>query len=280
MRITGESSQSYSTGRGRLADNPTTRRSFFRTCYVFAWFAVASVCFEMAATQADAALILNSVDARANYPAYPAGAPVVTAVLPTALGPPADLDSRGTRSDRIMAQSFRVTDPISVESIFLGYEWIANIAQTVKFRLIEVDDVGVIYNPATVNVLAGPLTVSFGANPGTQANNLYAVQLDWTGAPLILTPRVGQQGYALEFVGSAAGAGTSPIAPIRYRTGNPYLPGAALEQNLSGVAAGGAVEWVVAITGQVVPEPTGWLLAAMGPLCCAHVARLRRRRGL
>lgn len=224
-----------------------------------------------------AGLVFVGKDARADYPN---SAPVYTSHLPA--GPSATEDSRGVRSNRIQTQTFRVAEPLSVESIFLGYRWNSNDDLPITFRLIEVDDVGVVHNPAAVNVLAGPLTVTIGDRPNpAQAADFYALELKWDaglsgGQELILTPRVGQQGYALEIVGSSTSV--SPIALLT-RLDNPLAGGRAIEQNLSGAATGPnqSVDFVMAITGHVVPEPAAAMLAMIGGCGAAACGLLRRR---
>ena len=207
-------------------------------------------------TQAgQAALVLGSNDARTEYPL---SAPVITAPLPLAEGGTAD--SRGVRSTRNLAQSFQVQQPFSLESIYIGYRWNEDDGGTLPttFRLLEIDDIGLNYDPNTATVLAGPLTTSLGSPTNPVSQGYYAMRLDWTGPdPLVLAPRTGQQGYAMEFVG---GGGSSPIA-IVFRSDDPYAQGRALDP-VSGISE--EREFVIALTGSVVPEPSAAILLLLG----------------
>ncbi len=244
------------------------------TSWVFTFCVVAAIALGLSAASAEAALVLASVDARAEYPL---AAPVLTSPLTNgeAAAPYFDANSRGVRNNRIQAQTFQVTEPISLESIFVGYRWNSADNLPTTFRLLQIPDVGTIYDPTTAPVLAGPLPVTVGAEPASNhPGDYYAMRFDWTGSPLILSPQPGQAGYALEFVGSAS---SGPIAILFRDNVNTYPLGRAMEQ-FNNVAQGvqDGDDWVIAITGSVVPEPsTLALLASVGTIICSF---MRRRR--
>lgn len=239
-------------------------------CLVIA--AMLSVCLPMA----DAALVLASSDARDDYPTDEE-ALFRTADLPN-VGD-ANINNRGVRSNRIQSQTFQVTEKISVESIFIGYRWNSDpnwASLPTTFRVIEVDNVGGVYDRNTVNVLAGPVTAVVEQPDNVEHQGYYALQLDWTGSqPLILEPRIAPAGYAVEFVG--AHEDDSPIAILR-RDNDPMPNSRALEMSLSGTSQGGldGNDFIVAITGTVVPEPSSVSLVTLGLLGVA--ARRRRNR--
>lgn len=223
---------------------------------------------------AQSGLIFDSYDAGAQWPAT---APVrTTDFTPTAL-------TRGVRSDRIHAQTFQVASAISVDRIFLGYSWEANVDFPFQVRLVEVDDVfATAYTPGTE--VAAPVSIPGAVNepnPDTINNPLkgYALKLHWDpnssgGQPLTLSPRAGNQGYAIEVVGSGLGGGTSPISMMyvgsdTYGFGRPY-------EMQNGVAVKNPPannEFQVAIT--AVPEPTAAVLAICAALAAVGLARRR-----
>lgn len=185
------------------------------------------------------ALILQSDNAG---PSWPGSAPVRTSAL-TGGG------SRGVRLERIHAQTFQVTSTFNVDQIFLGYQWAANLANPTYVRLVEVEDVFATSYVAG-NQIAAPLQINTGAEPApdpvNNPNRIYAFQMHWDpsssgGQPLTLTPRTGNQGYAIEITGTGSGAGTSPISIINrainiYPLGRPYemisgSPGTAITNN-------------------------------------------------
>jgi hypothetical protein len=210
------------------------------------------------ASSAVAALVYVDKDSRADWPT---SAPILTSpVLPEFEGDLSGVaNSRGVRSNRIQAQTFRVNRAFSVDRIFIGYRWNNNSIDPLAIRLLEVNDVGVLYPPAAANVVAGPLGVVVGDRPDPgQANNYYAMELKWDAAlsgnqPLVLSPRPNNQGYALEFVGPTT---TSAVA-ILIRNDNPVPGSRAMEQDLNGTPTGPseASDWVVAITGSYLPIP-------------------------
>jgi hypothetical protein len=90
---------------------------------------------------------------------------------------------------------------------------------------------------------------------GGSGERYNALRLDWDDvSPLILTPQAGNAGYAIELVGQIATG--SPIAWI-FRTNNPYAGGRAFS------TPNANDDFVLAITGQYVPEPSAFLLCGL-----------------
>jgi hypothetical protein len=202
---------------------------------------------------------------------WPGVAPVRTSALQTQ-------GSRGVRTDRIHAQSFQLTSPIDVDRIYIGYEWISTVNFNTSVRIVEVADVfAASYVPG--NVLAATVLVPPTAqpNPGS-APVIDAIELKWDaslsgGSPLTLSPRSGNEGYALEVIGGGTGAGTSPIAMIHRQItgGGTYPLGRAWEMQGGNPAQMTADhDFVVAIN--AVPEPgAAWL----GVVCCVGMINWR-----
>jgi hypothetical protein len=224
-------------------------------------------------SSAEAAFVVNTWDARTSYPA---SAPVYTSDLPF-FGPPAtpNSDSQGVRTDRTQAQTFDVSSPISVESVYIGYRSNPDAPNTVRIRILSIPDVGAAYTNPTVLTSA---TVATPAPYGGVGERYNAVRLDWVDtAPLILSPQPGVAGYALELLGQTPPGGGSgfgpPIAWI-FRTNNPYADGRAF--TLGSGTPNASSDWVLAITGQVIPEPSTFVLWALCVGVCNVTSRRRR----
>jgi hypothetical protein len=243
--------------------------SLHRRAALSTLMAVAIVWSSCMATTSQAALIVGSLDAAATHPSYPSGADVVTAPFPASV---AAVATRDAGSGRRMAQSFQVTgDPIAVNRIYFGYQYLAvqgsgrDQNAPVTFRLLQIPDVFAVYTLGTETVL-GSVNVVFGPEPAPDLINnpdrLYSLRLDWTGSPLLLPSLPGNQGYALEVLGSTTNP-TAPIAIMRYTTSQ-YANGQYLEQGGSPIGAAGqaASEMVLAVT----PEPSSFVLAAFSAL--------------
>jgi hypothetical protein len=235
-------------------------------------FAAIGAAWVIAACSADAGFLVNTWDGRSSYPAT---APVYTSDLPF-FGPPAtpNSDSQGVRTNRIQAQTFDVADKISVEKMYIGYRLNPDNVNVVKMRLLSIPDVGAAYVNPTVLASVDVTTPTPYGGVGERYN---ALRLDWIDSvPLILEPQDGVAGYALELVGQNPPGGSpngSPIAWI-FRTNNPYAGGRAFE--LNGTTPNASSDWVLAITGEVVPEPTACLLLVLGAGVCAATTRRRR----
>jgi hypothetical protein len=164
---------------------------------------------------------------------WPVAAPVRTSVFESGGG------SRGVRLERFQYQTFSVAEAFSLDKLFVEYQWQGNFnagapleTNAIKFRLVEitrtyglltppVGDPYEIENGFTIGTEIIPAT-PFVANPiGKTIGARYAFEIDWdaeTSGELILLPRTGAEGYALEFNGTYS---TSSIALIQ-RGDNPY----------------------------------------------------------
>lgn len=238
--------------------------------------AVCSICL---AAEASAAFVLGSADARTDWPLQ-ADSDVLlwTSYLPTAAGD-GGASHRGVQNNRIQSQTFTVVDkPIAIDSIYLGYRYNAgngNDTLAPTFRIVEIPNIGGVYDRLTVPVAAGPFSTTLNpANPVHQG--YYGLRLDWTGSPLVLQPKAGSQGYAFEIVGPHPT--TSPIGVLLRP--NQIPNSRAIEMNLSGgissLDGNPPPDLVMVITGTVVPEPATLLLSAGAILGCLG-RRLRRR---
>lgn len=245
---------------------------------LFLLIAVAGIAL-LSTDSSNAALIFDSYNAASQWPAT---APVRTMdFTPTTTG-------RGVRSDRIHAQSFQVASTIDVDKILIGYQWAGNVNFPYSVRLVEVNDVFAnAYIPGTQ--VAAPIAIPGNVNePNPDAINnpsrSYALQLHWDpsssgGLQLTLSPRTGNQGYALEMVGSGQGAGTSPIAMI-HSTTSTYASGRSYEmQGAVALATPGAnTDFEIAIT--AVPEPSAFVLALCATLACGWGLHRQGKVGL
>jgi hypothetical protein len=214
-----------------------------------------------------AGFIVNTWNGRSSYPA---SAPVYTSELPFLVPPTASTDSQGVRSDRTQAQTFDVSDSISVESIYIGYRKNPDAPNQLRIRLVEIPDVGAYASPTEL------ATITVDTTPGrwnqVESERYNALRVDWDDAsPLILAPRDGVAGYAVELFGLNATA--SPVAWL-YRTINTYAGGRAF--TVGGGTPNATSDWVLAITGEEIPEPSTFALLGL----CAAVGSiaLRRRR--
>jgi len=209
------------------------------------------------AHRASAELVLGSNDARSEWPAT---AMYRTSDLPTAMD--ANITTRGVRAARIQSQNFQVVQAFSVQSIYLGYQLNSDDMGLLPttFRIVETDNLGQVYVPATAPVVAAPLTTSLGSPAVPHASGIYAMRLDWDGPqPLILKPIIGTQqfgiaGYLFELVG---GGTTSPITLIA-RNDGAQPNGRAIELSATTGASqffNSTHDLVFAVTGSYVGPP-------------------------
>lgn len=240
--------------------------------FSIAAFVTASAALFFGANASEAGLIVNTWDGRS---AYPTSAPVLTSPDLPLLGPPATANaaSQGVRLDRTQVQTFDVSSPISVESIFIGYRINPDVPNIVNIRLLAIPNVNATYVSPTVLATINVTTPTPYGGSGERYN---ALRLDWVDSnPLILTPQDGVAGYGLELIGqnppgSSIPNTSSPIAWI-YRTNNPYAEGRGI--NFASAPPGANDDWVMAITGQYVPEPSTLMLSML----CAAVGCMSRR---
>jgi hypothetical protein len=233
----------------------------------------------LAASAAQAAFILGSTDAGSEYPSV-AEAMFRTADAVTAAA--ANIDTRGVRFNRVQSQSFQVTQKFAVESIYIGYQW-NNITNPqnwpINFRLLEIDNIGLLYAPpnAPPTPITPTLQTAVVAPVGTATSAFMTLRLDWQGPRLLLGPRDGAEGYAIEFIGSGNNGASTPIGIVA-RNDNPKANSRALEydnQTNLPIGANQNYDFIVAITGRLAPEPSSLLLVAVG-LLGASVVRKRR----
>lgn len=146
---------------------------------------------------------------------------------------PEPTSTRGVRGDRIQAQTFQVQEAFELDRVFLAYGWVGGTSggpletNFTKIRIVEVDDVF-----ATTGYTAGAEVapqVSFAIleePPSENPGGFYAIELKWDASvdgPLMLAPREGNQGYALEINGTHVGRMSSAIDLVE-RQGNPGGP--------------------------------------------------------
>lgn len=233
------------------------------------------------AAEAGAGFVLGSADARSDWPLQTDSDVLFwTSYLPTGAGD-GGADNRGVRSNRIQAQTFQVVDnPISIESIYFGYRYNdgnQNTTLPTTFRIVEIPNIGAGYDHVAAPVSAAPFSTT--VVPGSPVDNGYfGLRLDWTGAPLMLNPLPGQQGYAFEIVG---GGSVSPIASLHRPDTIPQSRAMEMDPNgasgvITGLNGNPPPDFVMVITGTVIPEPATIMLAAVALAGCVGFGRRRR----
>lgn len=203
---------------------------------------------------ANAQLTFISDNAAADWPG---AAPVRTSFFPETTS------TRGVRGARLQAQTFQVTEAISFESLLLAYEWVGGSTggdpslNFTKIRIVEVEDVFKAGLYESGDEVASQISVAVSAEPApTHVSHFYAIRLDWdnTNGPLILSPRTGNQGYAVEINGTFDGGGSSSIALLERNSvdGSIYPLGRAYE-TIAGAPSGpfgaGTYEFPLVILG-------------------------------
>jgi hypothetical protein len=170
---------------------------------------------------------------------WPASAPVRTQSIPATF----NAASRGVRGDRYQYQTFEVTEAISLDSVLIGYGWVGGTAggpTNTNFTDVTIYEITRTYNPPeledafTLGDIVVPQTSFIIDGTGKSTTQFYAMQLKWdaeTSGELILPPRTGLEGYAIEINGTHTGAMSSAINLIE-RNGFPinvYTGGRAYE---------------------------------------------------